>query len=53
MHHPRLRSFGLMVALVSLLGGGLVPVLERVMDLVGLGDGNASSLSQTLPDGRE
>ena len=27
MHHPRLRSFGLMVALVSLLGGGLVPVL--------------------------
>src|SRR5215210_2743591 len=29
MHHPRLRSFGLMVALVSLLGGGLVPVLAQ------------------------
>lgn len=29
MHHPRLRSFTLLVALVSLLGGGLVPVLAQ------------------------
>ena len=29
MHHLRLRSFALMVALVSLLGGGLVPVLAQ------------------------
>lgn len=29
MHHPRLRSFALMVALAALLGGGLVPVLAQ------------------------
>ncbi|MEZ4565237.1 MAG: hypothetical protein R2853_21155 [Thermomicrobiales bacterium] len=29
MHHPRLRLFALMVALVSLLGSGLVPALAQ------------------------
>src|SRR5687768_15704654 len=31
----------------------LLLVLEAVMDLVGLGDGNASLFPQALPDGRQ